>query len=164
MSSGGAAWQPAGDGGNCHNERPQTSADHRLFPLESILHVKVLLRAVQKARPSRSGRLQLRRCALPGFARCRRDCVGFVPEWTKDLPHRSFRFGKWREWILRSAWGSPGTRKTPPRTVKNSWKSRALSHRSRGRVNPPAGILKSPARPPRVGGWRVGSRTRAVAG
>lgn len=42
ISSGGAVWQPAGDGGNRHNERPQTGADHRLFPLESILHGKVL--------------------------------------------------------------------------------------------------------------------------
>ncbi|MDW9464343.1 hypothetical protein CN223_32005 [Sinorhizobium meliloti] len=34
---------------------------------------KYFFRAVQKTRPSRSGRLQLRRYALPGFARWRRD-------------------------------------------------------------------------------------------
>lgn len=86
--------------------------------------------------------------------------VGFVPDGRRIRPTGRFAFGQWREWIFRSAWGSPGTRKTPPRTLKSSWKSPALSHRSRGRVNPPACILKGPARPLRAGAWSVGSRTR----
>ncbi len=88
--------------------------------------------------------------------------VGFVPEWTIDLPHRSFREVEGVDFTIGMglAWNKEDPTANREEFVEIA---RSLASVSRPR-NPPAGILKDPARAPRVGTWRVASRSRVMAG
>lgn len=85
-----------------------------------------------------------------------------MPEWTIDLPHRSFREVEGVDFTIGMglAWNKEDPTANREEFVEIA---RSLASVSRPR-NPPAGILKDPARAPRVGTWRVASRSRVMAG
>lgn len=90
--------------------------------------------------------------------------VGFLPEWTKDLPHRSFRLREVEGVDFTIGMGLAWNKEDPTANREEFVEiARSLASVSRPR-KPAGGHSERPGKSARVGTWRVANRSRVVAG
>ncbi len=114
--------------------------------------------------PSRSGRLQLDDTLSLVSLVAAGIGVGFLPEWTKDLPHRSFRLREVEGVDFTIGMGLAWNKEDPTANREEFVEiARSLASVSRPR-KPAGGHSERPGKSARVGTWRVANRSRVVAG